>query len=184
MVFLRNVALLVFFMVLNSQVNHAQNSTDVELPKIEKGLGWNFKDKKGDIHISITKNHELYINGSRMRYWDNIVTEIMRIDRSENPIQIFLSKVMFHVDLNTKYRFVDRVKEEIGRTKKKWSLERIKTRKHEFDSVYLKEIIMPQVFKEIKPNHSEEVKKRSPRPYIAVIPLVLKTCSQNTHRPI
>lgn len=137
------------------------------------------------IKVSITAEHEVFIQEERELYWDNLVPRIMNIDRSSDMIQMYLSKIIIEGEPTTKYRFIDKLKQEIGRTFKKyflyrsfdrknevflveknhgstlgrWPLKLIRTKKHEFDSILSIKSIQPEWMNKVEKFPNDELKQ-------------------------
>lgn len=90
------------------------------------------------ISITISDNHEVFIQKRKIIYWDNIVNEVLEINRNWGLMQTLLPNVLIESDSRAQYSFVDRVKEEISRTGK---------------SIFYYRVGNENVFYQSSPNH-------------------------------
>jgi len=63
--------------------------------------------------IYITSNEELYFEDKRLRFWDEIGTNILKRERV--PISKVVNDIIIYADKNVPYLFVQRAKDEIGK---------------------------------------------------------------------
>ncbi len=102
----------------------AQNIDQISLPlKTDNNGVW--PTLNNVVTIYVTKDHEVYVDSIQITYWDNLMPAVLNIHRQLGMETIYTTPVLFHIDRKAKYRFIDRVKEEVARVKNKFFLYKI-----------------------------------------------------------
>lgn len=166
------------FIFIHSNIGFAQAIKNISLPNKHSTSLSKPTNTSRTLNVYITNNHEVYLEKQKMMYWDNIISTLMNVNREWGYAQTLLSNVMIHCDLRVKYRFLDRVKEELARSnkktflykvgspeanyynidvnhgtiKEKWTDEMIRTRQNEFDSITIDHIKKPAWLTQLEPD--------------------------------
>ncbi len=84
---------------------------DIILP--ESTIKLDFIRTSPHYSIYITNNEELYFEDKRLRFWDEIGTNILKRERV--PISKAVNDIIIYADKSVPYLFVQRTKDEIGK---------------------------------------------------------------------
>ncbi|WP_394749998.1 hypothetical protein [Spongiimicrobium salis] len=124
----RKILWMVIVMLLYPARQYSQDKSGIVLPKANTvaNTKWFAKENQKDIVLYLTENHELFINNTRMHFWNAIVPYIMDRDMHNGALSMFSSRMVFYMDHRAQYAVVDRIKEELSRTPKKFFVYELK----------------------------------------------------------
>lgn len=104
----------IIYLLLFFSVTLLGQNKSIDLPKLEFGTDTLKTQNYYPIHI--TASHEIYFEDDRIRFWDQVPSRLLELNRE--PISISFKDIVIYADKSVPYSIIQKLKEEIGRV---WS---------------------------------------------------------------